>query len=79
MLPEPLLLSSTVPGSATVHAKVLPVVPPVEAASGRLTEPQVVTVSVDVIVGVGYTVTVIVVGDAARQPPMLAGEVGCTV
>lgn len=55
-----------------------PVVPAVDEVSSKLTAPHVDTVVVDVITGVGFTVTLINVGAADRQDPMVLGEVGRT-
>lgn len=79
LLPLPPDDARVVPGSTTVHANELPVVLAVDAVSGILTVLQVVAIRGDVITGVGYTLIVMVVGAAAVQEPMLAGEVGSTV
>ena len=79
MFPLPSEAPEMVPVVApAVHTNVFPVVPAVEEVSGKLTAPQVVTVFVEVITGVGFTVTVTSVGAAERQEPMLLGEVART-
>jgi len=75
LLPLPFEAPAIPPVTApAAHTKVLPV----EAVSGRVNEPHVDTVVAEVTTGVGFTVTVISVGDAARHDPFALGDVGRT-